>query len=150
MELASLSHGPDFKIGHIQWPVSWHFYARKMSTSLQNATYSTLQPVPPLPRSLLLLLLLLLCCLVVPSVRSSVCPRLSTVGNVLFTTSATSDAAGGCGTTCCHSTTCNGNVVVGCRKVGNWQLAAPFGLNKSRSRETSFRSRIDLERVSAL
>lgn len=111
----------------------------------------------PLPRSLLLLLLLLLCCLVVaptvPSVRSSVCPRLSTVGNVLFTTSATSDAAGGCGTTCCHSThstTCNGNVVVGCRKVGNWQLAAPFGLNKSRSRETSFRSRIDLERVSAL
>lgn len=50
-----------------------------------------------------------------------------------------------------HSTTCNGYiVVVGCRKVGNWQLAAPFGLNKSRPRETSFRSRIDLERVSAL
>lgn len=36
-------------------------------------------------------------------VCSSVCARLSTVGNVLFTTSATSDAAGGCGTTCCHS-----------------------------------------------
>lgn len=107
-------------------------------------------PRPPLPSPSPTATPLLPRCPVCPS---SVCPRLSTVGNVLFTTTATSDAAGGCGTTCCHSThstTCNGNVVVGCRKVGNWQLAAPFGLNKSRPRETSFRSRIDLERVSAL
>lgn len=85
----SLSHGPDFKIGHIQWPVSWHFYARKMSTSLQNATYSTLQPVPLPPTSYLPVLPRC-----APS--CSVClpvPRLSTVGNVLFTTSATSSSS---------------------------------------------------------
>lgn len=47
-------------------------------------------------------------------------------------------SAGGCGTTCCNG---HGVVVV----VGNWR--PPSALT---SPETSFRSRIDLERVSAL
>lgn len=51
-------------------------------------------------------------------------------------------SAGGCGTTCCNGHGNDGVVVV---VVGNWR--PPSALT---SPETSFRSRIDLERVSAL
>lgn len=83
-----LSHGPDFKIGHIQWPVSWHFYARKMSTSLQNATYSTLQPASLHPSFLFppSTLLLPKSPVQVLDVRR----RFGDPWNVLFTTTSTS------------------------------------------------------------
>lgn len=82
-----LSHGPDFRIGHIQWPVSWHFYARKMSTSLQNATYSTLQPASLHPSFLFPSTLLLPKS---PVQVLDVRRRFGDPWNVLFTTTSTS------------------------------------------------------------
>lgn len=112
-------------------------------------------PPPPAPPRCSYLLVACACLLVprpVPSVRPACLPvpRLSTVGNVLFTTSATSSSSSSlpvaAAQLAAQAATCNGygygGVVV---VVGNWR--PPSALT---SPETSFRSRIDLERVSAL